>query len=356
MNAPLQLRHLSRLALLATLACACGEDSTTGGTGDFTADLATHDAGEETGLDVAEDVAPELDTEPDGAPDLGDTEDVEDVSDTIDDLAGVGDTLDTPDGPEPCNGHVALCDRRFDEVTFATTHNAMSNADEGWLGPNQQHGITRQLEDGVRAMMLDTHKWRDELYLCHSVCEFGSKLLVDGLREISDFLAANPREVFTLIFQDGISPAETEAAFVASGLVDFVYTPSGDPWPTLGAMIESNQRLVVTAEFSAGPPDWYLHAWDVMFDTPYSFGSAEEFSCDLNRGRADNDLFLINHWITVLLPSEAGAREVNVFDVLHDRAVQCAEERGRHPNFIAVDFYAHGDLFEVVDALNFPDR
>src|SRR5687768_7981316 len=29
-----------------------------------------------------------------------------------------------------CNGHAALCDRRFDEVVFPATHNSMSNADD----------------------------------------------------------------------------------------------------------------------------------------------------------------------------------------------------------------------------------
>src|SRR4051794_40129237 len=41
----------------------------------------------------------------------------------------------------PCNGAVALCDRRYDQVVYVTAHNAMSNADDGWYRPNQQHGV-----------------------------------------------------------------------------------------------------------------------------------------------------------------------------------------------------------------------
>ncbi len=66
-----------------------------------------------------------------------------------------------------CNGHEALCDRPLDEVTLAGTHNSMSNADAEWMAPNQQHGLTRQLEDGVRALMLDTMEWNGGPYLCH---------------------------------------------------------------------------------------------------------------------------------------------------------------------------------------------
>ena len=32
--------------------------------------------------------------------------------------------------------------------------------------------------------------------------------------------------------------------------------------------------------------------------------------------------------------------------------MQCAQERGKMPNFIAVNFYGQGDLMRVVDALN----
>jgi len=55
-----------------------------------------------------------------------------------------------------CNGDPALCDRRLDEVVFAGTHNAMGAAEvDGWLFPNQQRTIRRQLEDGIRALMID---------------------------------------------------------------------------------------------------------------------------------------------------------------------------------------------------------
>ncbi|MCH2581964.1 MAG: hypothetical protein MK133_12310, partial [Planctomycetes bacterium] len=34
------------------------------------------------------------------------------------------------------NGAKKLQAKRYDEVAYATTHNAMSNSDEGWLFPN----------------------------------------------------------------------------------------------------------------------------------------------------------------------------------------------------------------------------
>ena len=38
--------------------------------------------------------------------------------------------------PAACNGHVDLCERRLDEVTLATSHNAMSSTASGFLLPN----------------------------------------------------------------------------------------------------------------------------------------------------------------------------------------------------------------------------
>ncbi len=57
-----------------------------------------------------------------------------------------------------CNGHRELCNRRVDDVTFASAHNAMSAATEpGWLFATHEKGIRRQLDDGVRGLLIDTH-------------------------------------------------------------------------------------------------------------------------------------------------------------------------------------------------------
>jgi hypothetical protein len=56
-----------------------------------------------------------------------------------------------------CNGHAALCDLRVDQVAFLPTHNAMAASDEpGWLFAAQDVGIYRQLDDGVRGLVICT--------------------------------------------------------------------------------------------------------------------------------------------------------------------------------------------------------
>ena len=227
----------------------------------------------------------------------------------------------------------------------------MSNGDEGWLAPNQQHSIEQQLQDGIRGLLLDTHYDNGVPALCHSWCAFGSRDFVDALLGIGAFLDANPDEVVAIIIQDGISPEDTEQSFIDAGLADRIYTHVG-AFPTLAQLLDTGRRLVVGAEFSAPPPAWYHHAWDLWFDTPYSFDSIDAFSCELNRGAETNPLFLMNHWISNPLSTEASAIEANALDVLLPRAEQCRAERGHIPNLVAVDHYAVGDVFAVVDALN----
>ncbi|MDB4936875.1 MAG: putative integral rane protein [Labilithrix sp.] len=273
--------------------------------------------------------------------------------------------------PATCNGDAALCTRTYDRVVVPMTHNAMSDADEGWTPPNQTHGIARQLADGVRGMMLDLHYYDveaeanatghiddksavDQVYLCHGVCALGRTRLLDGLCTITTFLDEHPGEVFSIIFENDVADADTDEVLRASGLADYAYThPKGAPWPTLRELVDTGKRLVVFLEQNGGSPA-YLHRGytDEMWDTPYSFMNASEFTCALGRGAKANTLFLVNHWLGRPFADIALAREVNTAQVLGDRVAQCTTDAGRAPTFVSVDFYDVGDLFGVVRKAN----
>lgn len=255
------------------------------------------------------------------------------------------------EAPRACNGHAELCGRRLDEVALPATHNSMSSASDGWSLPNQGPGIPDQLADGVRGFLIDTHEEDGALMLCHEYCSLGSIPLDEALGFYADFLEANPDEVLVFILQDAITAEQTEGAFEDAGLADQAWTWDGGAMPTLGELIAADTRLVVSAEASGPPPDWYHHAWDLFWDTPYDFSAADEFNCDLNRGAITNPLFLVNHWLGPL-PTEEAAAEVNATDVLGARVASCAAEAGRLPTLVAVDHYELGDLFDVVDGLN----
>lgn len=273
---------------------------------------------------------------------------------------GSDDDASTGTASLPCNGHVTLCDRPFDEVVFPGTHNSHSAIDEGFppVNANQQHGIAQQLADGIRVMLIDVYPDEADpsvVLMCHGPCLLASTPHLEGLGAITGFLQDNPREVLTIIYEDHVEVDVLVQDFATTGADALVFTHEpGSPWPTLGEMVEADTRLVVTAETAGPPPAWLHNVWDEGWDTPYNHPSIDAMSCDLNRGSSDQDLFLVNHWVNdgLGLPSASNARLANASDVLLTRAQDCAAQWDHAPNFLVVDFYATGDLFAVVDTLN----
>jgi hypothetical protein len=307
-----------------------------------------------------------------------------------------------PDAITAFNGLPALADRPLDQVIFPTSHNSMSGADlQGWMFPSQNASIERQLEDGVRGFLIDAHygepvgdkvvtELKDEkaamakyeaalgkdgmaavlrirdriagekrgprdVYMCHGFCELGAIKLKPVLRDMRDFLVANPGEVLIIVIQDeSVTPQDIEKCFEESGLIEFVYRgPATAPWPTLRQMVDSDQRVLVMAENATAGVAWYHPAFQVMQETPYGFHDPSEFSNRPNRGGAGGSLMLLNHWIeSVPAPKPSDAAIVNAHDALLARINAFRRERGRYPNLVAVDFYSTGDLIQVVRELN----
>jgi len=283
-----------------------------------------------------------------------------------------------------CNGYVELCDKRVDEVVFAGSHNSMSSSDLGWELALQTGDIVSQLDSGIRALLIDALYWQtsgaieggeagagdraasiieaalseDEpkpgTWLCHGFCALGATDLTAGLADITFWLESNPREVLLIVVQDEITSADLTAAFESSGLRDLAYVHQTDsPFPTLGELIDANQRVLIYGENGGEPDSWFQNAWDTAFtETPFTFALRSEFSCAPNRGNPDNPLFLINHWLTTGIPVREAAAVVNGNDFLLDRVRACQAERGRLPTVLATDFVQTGDLIQVVNELN----
>ncbi len=302
-----------------------------------------------------------------------------------------------------CNGHRELCDRPYDEVAFAATHNSMTAADEDWYLPEQPTGIVRQLDDGIRVFLIDSWygqatghpsvvataegskvaalaeaeatygpdvvksalRLRDAAsltptgpripYLCHSMCELGAVRWDTQMTGVQRWLAAHPREVVTFFIQDEVTPADTNVVFQTAGLLPYVHTQRhGEPWPTLGQMIDSRRRVVVLMENHGGGTryPWLLQGFDWVQDTPFENAKLTDMSCRLERGSPDNPILLVNHWLDGIRSLVTDARTVNTKGVLLPELRRCERERGQLPNFVAVNFYDQGDLVSVVDTLN----
>lgn len=174
------------------------------------------------------------------------------------------DTLGDTTPQATCNGRTALCARPFDQVALATAHNAFNNTDEGWVVPNQTHGLVRQLDDGVRGFMLDAYEYNGDdpvlqgtVTLCHSACALGAERLRDGLGRMNAWLDAHPDEVIAIVFEDHVTEARLAAEVEASGMLARVYAHAqGAPWPTLADLIAADQRVVVMTESGTGALPW----------------------------------------------------------------------------------------------------
>ena len=247
----------------------------------------------------------------------------------------------------------ALLDRPFDQAAWATTHNSMSAASDGWLVPSQEHGELRQLHDGVRGLMLDVHEQDGQAWLCHGYCSLGSQPLVEGLAELRVYLGTDPDAVITLILENYVSAELLEQAFAASGLLELCSThPAGEPWPTVAEMIAAGERVVVLADDEGGERPWLLPTWDHAWETSWNADVPEDLGCEPNRGDPNNALFILNNFLTDPVSLPELAAQVNGQTFLEERAQSCWAQSGRIPNFVAVDFYATGDVLEVVRSLN----
>ena len=61
---------------------------------------------------------------------------------------------------------------------------------------------------------------------------------------------------------------------------------------------------------------------------------------------------MVNHWLNNFSQRVNDSKEVNTFTVLDARMQACLAERGRKPNFVAVNWVNLGALNQVVDTLN----
>lgn len=253
-----------------------------------------------------------------------------------------------------CNGAPARCEGRYDEVVYLTTHNAMSSAERRWGAPNQTHAVPRQLEDGARALMLDTYRGDDgAALLCHGFCALGSQPLAEGLAELADFLDRHPGEVVTIIFESYLDPDATAAAFAEAGLAARAHhQPRDAPWPTLGALLAAGTPLVVFTDDRAAPAayPWLHYVWDHAFETDFSNETPAELDCAPNRGDPAHPLFVLNHFLTAPIALPRLAAQVNGDAEAHAR--ECAAVHGRLPQFVTVDFYEIGDVAAAVERLN----
>jgi hypothetical protein len=314
--------------------------------------------------------------------------------------------------PDPradgCNGAVELCMQRLNQIVWAGTHNAMSSSVYNFFGAEHTLSIPEQLNQGARALLIDayygypqggivrtnlaggvsraeierdfgteaakeldrlgaltgttdTSGKKQDVYLCHDLCELGAVKASDVFRQINDFLDRNLTDVIVLDVEDYVRPADLEKALRAGNLWRRIYTPDlTKPLPTLLDMVapgpgqdQAERRVILTSERHPGEVPWLVGSYQLMQESPYTFTDIKQFNCKPNRGNSTNPMLLVNHWLRPNGPPDPeAANKVNASQTLTDRLEQCIRVRKQLPNVLAIDFFAVGDIMKVVDNFN----
>ncbi|XP_019704319.2 PI-PLC X domain-containing protein At5g67130 [Elaeis guineensis] len=173
----------------------------------------------------------------------------------------------------------------FNKYAYLTTHNSFAiDGEPSHTGvprvtiTNQEDTVTQQLNNGVRALMLDTYDLKDDVWLCHSS---GGKCYditafepaIDTMKEIEAFLSTNPSEIVTLILEDYVqAPNGLTKVFNESGLLEYWFPVSnmpqnGEDWPLVRDMVSNNHRLIVfTSIKSKQDTEGIAYQWNYMVE------------------------------------------------------------------------------------------
>ena len=257
-----------------------------------------------------------------------------------------------------CNGSFQLCDKKYNEVAFLTTHNAFNSSEDNFQFPNQTYNILNQLNAGVRGLMIDVYDNNGTPMVYHSFSILGSIPLQDIFNDIKSFLDLNTNEIVTLILECYIDANSIENVLQQSLLNNYLYSKdSQSNWATLDEMITSNKRLIIFSDQNdaSSSQSWYHYVWDYAVETHFSVSDINDFSCEYNRGDSINDLFIFNHFLTDDLFGYGLYNEsliVNSNPFFIDRVTSCWQSKNKFPNFLTVDFVELGDAQTVVNQIN----
>lgn len=279
-----------------------------------------------------------------------------------------------------CLGDSSLCEKRYDEITFLTTHNSFNYGKRGknkktgphyYLFPNQELPIEDQLIHGVRAFMLDLHLKNEQVILCHGGkgCGIlGHDPIEDIFTTIKIFLEKNPTEIISLILESYVPTSKLKKALDSTGLSSFLHCQSQESaWPKIIDMIQSKKdpekhdpncksvgRLVILNDrVEKDDPAWNLDLFGKFsFETHYAFRKIRDLNCKINRGNENHSLYIFNHFTTFISGKKSDAITINKKDFLMNRIKDCEKNIQKKINFLTIDYFNSGESIFVVNHLN----
>lgn len=278
-----------------------------------------------------------------------------------------------------------LYHRRYSEQTFIGTHNsaAIRTAENGWsLSGNQYFNVSTQLQSGVRLLQAQGHhdpESTPDIRLCHFNCALmDGGTLTEHLLTIRDWLDQNPHEVVTLLFVNTGPPLwQWAKAYYESGLDLMSYIPPRrgrwgnfgiEDWPTIAEMVESNKRVVsfISGGANERTVPFLLPEFRYLFETNFGIERPDQYPCKPDRprwpdGYIPDRLSLVDHFLYAKFlgfryPNATYANRTNSASfeegALGEHAARCRTTYQRRPNFLLVDFFNEGNVFDVEYGMN----
>ncbi|CAK7267479.1 hypothetical protein SEPCBS119000_002570 [Sporothrix epigloea] len=295
-----------------------------------------------------------------------------------------------------CNGHAELCSRKYSNVSMVGAHNSPF-AVQNNIASNQHLTVTQQLDDGIRFLQAQIQYPSKDAgtgpHFCHTSCALlDAGPITRWLTEVD----VHPSDFVTILLGNGnYSSPHLYAPFIEStGIVPYAFVPPPlaksthavgsmpvDDWPTLGAMLSDNKRVLIMLDYKANQTEfpWLLDEFAYFWETPFdptvaSVPANETLPCTvqrppgLNPALARERLFLMNHNVnfevsvlggSVMVPAVALLNQSNAatgINSLGAAADVCIETWGRPPLILNVDYYNKGSppgsVFEVAARLN----
>lgn len=290
-------------------------------------------------------------------------------------------------------------DTKLNEFMWVCTHNAFSSTAHGYgLYRQQDTSMLNQLKAGVRALMLDVYVGNKEVRLTHNKPKFDKMLrpgtFTEGMKlweELKylkkEFFDKDKNAVVFVILQDVVPDANVlDRAFEKSGMASRILKPSewdpivNDGWPTIGWMSRHRKQLII---FSDKKSTEYIYSGykNVVENNVGYFDptiTAKERGDSRKYADQERYLFLFNFFQDPFRKFPKATESLQAFGAAMDALIKGIKDtdfqkvnsiqlqnalnylvtsgpavfRDRYPNFIAVDFVAKGDVFNIADDFN----
>ncbi len=306
--------------------------------------------------------------------------DIEEVrnffSNTVDNATGGGGGDDNsqavpfmrcPANGECCNGLESNCDLKFNELMYATVHNA-NHAD--LFAKNHEAPLEEALEAGYRGLMLDVCMCDNKLEFCHAVCGVGTRDPTEVFENINSFLNSNPSELIVINFEISAnkpSPTDIWDLLSTTNLRKKVYNHDhAAGWPTMRELISTEKQVVLfehnfddCSQGGNGCAARIEPFFSYAVETPWDFEDVGQLentavSCAEDRGSGSlKNFYGVNGFITATFgPSKSAANTVNQRAFIENHIKACEKLTKHEVNFYNIDFWQRGDLLEVTQEIN----